>query len=114
MRCHLMAALTAGAIATAFAADALASGSLARPATKSERAAIVKSFIANDGSATGVDGVYVSRSNAGLAVVCQRTPEAGVKAYVFGHSHSSWHYLAGGSPGRAGSSADRRLERACP
>jgi hypothetical protein len=114
MRYQLIAALAASALATAFAGDAMAGGSLARPATKSERAAIMKSFVANDGSISGVDGVYVSRANTSLAVVCQRTPEAGVRAYVFGRTHSSWHYLTSGSPGRAGSPTDRRLERACP
>jgi len=113
-RSSLTGTLAATVIALALAANAGAASSLARSATRSERAAIMRSLIANDGSASGVDGVYVSRSNSSLAVVCERTPEAGVQAYVFGHSHGSWHYLASGSPGRSGSSADRRLERACP
>jgi hypothetical protein len=97
-----------------FAVSALAGGSSARPATRAERAAIMRSFAANDGNSSAVSGVYVSRSNSSLAVVCERTPEAGARAYVFDRTHGSWHYLAGGSPGHAGNSADQRLERACP
>ncbi len=71
------------------------------------------SFTANDGSSSEVHGVYVSRSNSSLAVVCVRTPEAGIQAYVFGHARRSWRYLTSGSVGHAGNSADRRLEGAC-
>jgi hypothetical protein len=71
------------------------------------------SFTANDGSSSEVHGVYVSRSNASLAVVCVRTPEAGTQAFVFGHVQRSWRYVTSGSVGRAGNSADRRLEGAC-
>ncbi len=74
----------------------------------------MRSFAANDGNSSAVSGVYVSRSNSSLAVVCERTPEAGARAYVFGRTHGSWRYLTGGSPGHAGNSADQRLERACP
>jgi hypothetical protein len=91
----------------------LASSSSSRPATKSERSAIMATFTANDGSASEVHGVYVSRSNSNLAVVCARTPDAGSQAFVFRHAQRSWLYVTSGSPGRAGSSADRRLERAC-
>ena len=114
MRYQLIVALIAGALATAFAGDAMAGSSLARPATMSERTAIMKSFVANDISTSGIDGVYVSRANTSLAVVCRRTPEAGVRAYVFGRTRSSWHYLTSGSPGRAGSPNERRLEQVCP
>ena len=99
--------------ASIFATSGLASSSSARPATRSERAAIMKSFSANDGNARVVHGVYVARSNSSLAVVCERTPEAGIETYVFGHTHGSWRYLVGGHPGSAGNSVDRRLERAC-
>ncbi len=68
---------------------------------------------ANDGSTFGVHGVYVSRSNSSLAVVCLRTPEAGTQTYVFRHAQSSWRYVANGPVGRAGNQADRRLEQAC-
>jgi hypothetical protein len=95
------------------ATAALASSSSSRPATKSERSAIMATFTANDGSASEVHGVYVSRSNSNLAVVCARTPDAGPQAFVFRHAQRSWLYVTSGSPGSAGSSADRRLERAC-
>ncbi|HME04031.1 MAG TPA: hypothetical protein VKG38_13495 [Solirubrobacteraceae bacterium] len=101
-------------ITLALVPSALAGSSSARPATRSERVAIMKSFATSDGNSAAVNGVYVSRSNASLAVVCERTPEAGVQAYVFGRTRGSWRYLTGGSAGRAGNSADRRLERACP
>lgn len=70
-------------------------------------------FDANDGNSSEVHGVYVSRSNASLAVVCVRTPEAGSQAFVFSHAQRSWRYVTSGSVGRAGSLADRRLEQAC-
>ncbi len=70
-------------------------------------------FTANDGRSSEVHGVYVSRSNSSLAVVCLRTPEAGSRAFVFHHAGRSWRYVTSGSPGSAGSSADRRLEQAC-
>ena len=114
LRSPLIAMLGAAVMASTLAANSLAAGSFARAPTRSERAAIMKSFMANDGNSSGVGGVYVSRSNSALAVICQRTPEAGVQAYVFGRSHGSWRYLTSGSPGRAGSAADRNLERACP
>ncbi len=114
IRSSLLAATAVVVLASAFTASALAASSSARPATRAERAAIMKSFAANDGNSSAVDGVYVSRSNSSLAVVCERTPEAGPRAYVFGRARSSWRYLAGGAPGHAGNSADQRLERACP
>ncbi len=109
-----MAAIAVVALASAFASSALAGTSSARPASRTERAAIIRAFTANDGNSSTVDGVFVSRSNSNLAVVCERAPEAGVRAYVFGRAHGSWRYLVGGSPGHAGNSADQRLERACP
>lgn len=108
--------LTASAVmvlAMTPATAALATGSSARPATKSERSAIMASFTANDGSSSEVHGAYVSRSNSSLAVVCVRTPEAVTQAFVFRHASRSWRYVTSGSAGSAGSTADRRLERAC-
>jgi hypothetical protein len=70
-------------------------------------------YSANDGGSAGVHGVYVSRSNSGLGVVCVHTPEAGIEGFVFGRAHGSWRYVTSGPAGRAGSSADRQLERAC-
>jgi len=101
------------AVAVAPAGTALAAGSGARPATKSERSAIMAAFTANDGSSSEVHGVYVSRSNSSLAVVCVRTPEAGTQAYVFRHAQRSWRYVTSGPVGRSGNTADRRLEQAC-
>jgi hypothetical protein len=106
-------ALALLAAAAAPAATALAANSYARPATKSERTAIMASFTANDGSASEVRGVYVSRSDSNLAVVCARTPEAGPRAYVLGRVRHSWRYVTSGRPGTAGNTADRRLEQAC-
>ena len=95
------------------ASDALASSSSARPAAKSERTAIMAAFTANDGNSSEVHGVYVSRSNSSLAVVCVRTAEAGSQAFVFHHSRRPWRYVTSGPVGRAGNTADRRLEQAC-
>lgn len=95
------------------ASSALASSSSARPATKSERTAIMAAFTANDGNSSEVRSVYVSRSNSSLAVVCVRTPEAGSRAFVFRHSQRAWRYVTSGPVGRAGNTAERRLEQAC-
>jgi hypothetical protein len=85
----------------------------ARQATRSERQALAAVFGREDGNPSEIRGVYVSRSDANLAVVCARTPEAGTYAYVFTHSHRHWRYATSGRPGRAGSSRQRQLERAC-
>lgn len=85
----------------------------ARPASRSERSAIVAAYKATDGNTSGVRGVFVSRSNTALAVVCVRTPEAGTRAYVFHHSGRRWSYLISGSVGNVGNSTERTLERAC-
>jgi 4-amino-4-deoxy-L-arabinose transferase-like glycosyltransferase len=90
---------------------ALASSSSVRPASRSERSAIMAAFAANDGSSAEVRGVYVSRSSSSLAVVCLRTPEAGSQAFVFHHLQRSWRYVTSGPVGRAGSLAYRRLEQ---
>jgi hypothetical protein len=108
--------LSAGLVAVAMAvmpALAVAAGSSARPASRSERSALIASLVASDGSSVGVRGVYVSRSNPSLAVVCVRTPDAGTQAFVFGRAGRSWRYVTSGRAGSAGSSADRRLEHAC-
>jgi len=73
----------------------------------------MKVYVANDGGSSGVRGVFVSRSNSGLAVVCVHTPEAGIRSFVFARSHGSWRYVTSGAVGRVGNSADRQLERAC-
>jgi len=109
----ILAALVVTVVAVVPATAAGAAGSSVRPATRPERSAIMVSFTANDGSASEVHGVYVSRSDSSLAVVCVRTPEAGPRAFVFRHARSAWRYVTSGSPGGAGSTADRRIERAC-
>jgi hypothetical protein len=106
-------AIAAIALAVTAASVALAGGSYARPAIRSERSAIVAALKANDGSSAGVQGVYVSRSDSSLAVVCVRTPDAGLRAFVFHHTGHAWRYLTSGPPGAAGSPTDRHLERAC-
>lgn len=109
-------ALAAALVLTALApaSNGLASGSSSKPAGGSTRSAVLHAFAVADGNAAEVKGVYLSRTNATLAVVCDRTPEAGYQAYVFTRTHGSWRLAALGVPGRAGSSADRQLERACP
>jgi hypothetical protein len=109
----LLAVLAVTALTLIAATAAFAGSSSARPATRSERSAIMKAYTANDGSSSGVHGVYVSRSNSSLAVVCVHTPEAGIQGFVFGRAHGSWRYITSGPAGRAGNSADRQLERAC-
>jgi hypothetical protein len=112
IRSMSLAALSVTMLAVTPVSSALAAGSGARPASRSERSAIVAAFTASDGNSSEVHGVYVSQSNSSLAVVCARTPEAGTRAYVFSHSRS-WRYVTSGQVGRAGNSADRRLEQAC-
>jgi hypothetical protein len=70
-------------------------------------------FGREDGNPSEIRGVYVSHSDANLAVVCARTPEAGTYAYVFTRSHGAWRYATSGRAGRAGSARQRRLEHAC-
>ena len=105
--------LAATALTMTAAAAAVGSTSSARPASRSERAAIMKAFVANDGGSSGVRGVYVSLLNTSLSVVCVHTPEAGIQAFVFGRTRGVWRYVTSGRAGHAGNSADRRLERAC-
>lgn len=100
-------------LAATFLGNAFAASSGARPAGRSERSAIVSAFTASDGNSSEVRGVYVSRSNSSLAVVCARTPEAGTQAYVFHHVQRSWRYVTSGRVGRAGNAVDRSLEQAC-
>lgn len=104
--------LTVIVLGATFIASAFA-GSNARPATRSERSAIASAFTTNDGNSSEVRGVYVSRSNSSLAVVCARTPEAGTQAFVFRHVQRAWRYVTSGRVGRAGNAFDRSLEQAC-
>ena len=95
--------------ASAFAST----GANARPATRSERSAVVALFGREDGNSSLVRSVFVSRSNSSLAVACVKTPEAGTFAYIYIRSGGRWHGSTSGKPGHAGNSADRQLERAC-
>lgn len=105
-------ALAAAAVLPVLASTAQA-GSPARPASRSERSAILKVLAAEDGSTSGVTGVYVSRSNSNLALACERTPERRLEAYVFTRSRGRWHLSAYGPARRAGNATDRSLEAAC-
>jgi hypothetical protein len=110
-----LAAISASVVALWCAPLALASpaGANARPASQSERHAITAAYAREDGSPSEIRGVFVSRANASLAIACAKTPEAGTFAYVFTRSGRRWRYATSGRPGRAGTSADRKLERAC-
>lgn len=108
------AVLVALVLASAGWAPAVeAAGAGARPATRSERATIIAAYSAADGNASEVRGVFVSRSDPSLAVVCARTPEAGTRSYVFAQSRHRWRYVTSGPVGKAGDSTERTLERAC-
>ena len=113
LRRSAIAAIAAIALGVTAASVAFAGGSYARPASRSEHSVILAALRANDGDSAEVQGVYVSRSNSSLAVICVRTPDAGLQAFVFHHTGRAWRYLTSGSPGAAGSPADRHLERAC-
>lgn len=109
----VMSAMLVPGLLGAGGATAVAAAPPARPASAAARSGLVSSFTANDGSASEIHGVYVSGTDAGLGVVCIRTPDAGAQAYVFRHVGRAWRYVTSGAPGRTGSTADRRLERVC-
>lgn len=94
-------------------APSVEASSGARLATKSERSAILGAYKANDGNASQVRGVFVSRSNSGLSVVCARTPEAGTRSSVFNRSVHKWRYVVSGPVGKVGNATERALEWAC-
>lgn len=94
-------------------AAAAGSHSYSRPATRAERRAIAATFAANDGSPSEIHAIYLARADARLAVVCVRTPEAGMQGYVFERARRGWRYVTSGRAGRAGDAADRRLEASC-
>jgi hypothetical protein len=108
----LAAATVIAALWPAASASASA-GANARAATRSERQALAATFDKEDGNSSEIRGVYVSRANSSLAVVCAKTPESGTFAYVFARTHAHWRYATSGRPGRAGSGSQRQLERAC-
>jgi hypothetical protein len=106
-------ALPALALALAMLAPAAYGASVARPATRSEHAALVAAFGSQDGNTSEIRSIYVSRSNSALAVVCVRTPEGGPEAAVFHRTGRSWRLRSSGRPGSTGSATERRLELVC-
>jgi phosphoglucomutase len=90
-----------------------AASSNGKPAAGAQRGAIVAAYKASDGNVAEIRGVFVSRSNSSLAVVCARTPEAGTRSYVFAHRGQKWRYLTSGPVGKVGGSTERALERSC-
>jgi hypothetical protein len=108
-----VAALVTASVGVTSNSSASVGAANARPATRSEHQALAAVFGREDGNPSEIRGVYLSRSDATLAVVCARTPEAGTYAYVFTRSHGHWSYATAGRPGHAGSSRQRQLEHAC-
>lgn len=108
-RAWITAILISGLLGSV-AATASAASPSPRAATGSARSGLVSTFTANDGSVSEIHSVYVSGT---LGMVCIHTPDAGTQAYVFRHVGRTWQYAASGTPGRAGNTADRQLERVC-
>ncbi|HWC87951.1 MAG TPA: hypothetical protein VG388_15565 [Solirubrobacteraceae bacterium] len=98
-----------GGLSSIPAAGALAAGGVT-PAHGSTRSALVHAFTTQDGTSQGIVGVYVSRSSG---VVCQRTPDAGLVRFLFGHAGSSWRYAFSTRGTARGTATQRALERAC-
>lgn len=92
-------------------------GALAAPAVRAagdaDHAALIAALVRQDGSSVGVTATYLSRSTPSLAVVCQRTPDAGKVAYVFKRSGRRWTYVTNSRNGRPRSATQRVLEGAC-
>jgi hypothetical protein len=83
-------------------------------ATASQRAAILRAFVREDGSTAGVRAVFVANANHRFVAVCLRTPDAGRVGFVFTGSGRSWRFLyrTGDEPG-ATNPAEARVEGAC-
>jgi hypothetical protein len=107
------AAILASAVIVALLAAAALASSATRPASRAEHAALISAFSAQDGNASEVRSVNISRSNSALAVLCVHTPEGGPEAAVFRRSGRSWRLSSAGRPGASGNAAERRLERVC-
>jgi hypothetical protein len=90
---------------------ALAS-SVVRPANRSDRSGLIRALVREDGTSRGVSGVYISRSNPRLGVVCQRTPDSGKVGWVFRRAGGAWSYVTS-SRASAGSALERRLAHLC-
>ena len=74
-------------------------------ASRAEHAALMAAFSAQDGNASEVRSVNISRSGPALAVLCVRTPEADPEAAVFHRSGRSRRLTSSGrrrssQPGR--------------
>jgi hypothetical protein len=108
-----VAALVTACVGVASNASASIGTANARQASRGEHRALAAVFGREDGNPSEIRGVYVSRFDSSLAVVCARTPEAGTYAYVFVRSHGRWRYATSGRPGRAGNGRQRHLEHAC-
>jgi hypothetical protein len=97
------------AITVITASGALAAGRVT-PARGSARSALVRAFTAQDGTSRGISGVYVSGS---AGIVCQRTPDAGLVRFLFGHARGAWRFAFLSHGTARGTATQRRLERAC-
>ena len=105
-----LAVITAIAAITVIpASGALAAGRVT-PARGSTRLTLMHAFTAQDGTSRGISGVYVSGS---AGIVCQRTPDAGLVRFLFGHAHGSWHFAFSSHGTARGTATQRQLERAC-
>jgi hypothetical protein len=90
------------------ASRALAAG--VTPAHGSTRSALVRAFIAQDGTSRGINGVYVLGTTG---IVCQRTPDAGLVRFLFRRRASAWRFAFSPHGTAQGTATQRRLERAC-
>jgi hypothetical protein len=108
-RLYASAATIAALAATP--AAALAS-SVVRAAGRSDRSSMIRALVREDGTSSGVTGVYISRANSRLGVVCQHTPDGRRVGYVFQRRGRSWSYVTS-SLVSTGSALDRRLEHVC-
>jgi hypothetical protein len=101
-------------VVAALAAPAftLAASSL-RHAGPTDRAALIRALVRQDGTSAGVTGVYVSQARSKLAVVCQRTPDGGKVAYVFKRAGRSWTYVTDSHARSPRSAVEAGLEGAC-
>ncbi|MEA2298694.1 MAG: hypothetical protein QOF77_1630 [Solirubrobacteraceae bacterium] len=103
----------ATALAVLAAPACALAASTVRPAGKTDRAALVRALVRQDGTSAGVTGVSISRSHPSLAVVCQRTPDGGRVAYLFKRRGHAWSYLTDSRSAAPRSALERGLERAC-
>ena len=112
MRRHrtIRAAMATDAIVVSLpASTALAAAAVVR-AQGATRAALVRAFIAQDGTSRGISDVYVSGA---AGVVCQRTPDAGLVRFLFRHTRGSWRFALSTRGTAHGTLTQRRLEHAC-